>query len=277
MINTLAVLVIFLYAFSSFAKAKPEKNLATNYKAATAHLTTICQVGQVAFTLNIGDDNNESDYDRAEQGYPYFWIVTAKGRSVSGLPPKEYNELLFLSPHGIGTSLCKDTTAFLRPDGGVVIFVRQSSKGPSSKLAAIFYNPKRGKVVAYARNIGFSDQIESLGKELFFSIKNTPTDLASFNVTVQGKKSETTEEVFEYWNKVSRRNDQVVVAVNPELTWSKSTYRSYFKSKAAFDKAFGWSAADKKYAYRWVYRVTMPDCIRISPTRFADGKGWICK
>lgn len=275
MINAFTVLAVFLFSFLLRAQEKTEKNLPTNYKAATAHLSTTCQVGKAIFTLNIGDDNSEADPDRKEQGFPYFWIVTAKGRSVSALPPKEYNQLLFLTPHA--NSLCKDTEAFLRPDGGVAIFVRQSSKPSNGKLTAVFYNPKRGQVVAYARNIGYADKIESVGKELFFPIRNNPTDLASFNVTVGGKKSETTEEVFEYWNKVSRRNDQVVVTVNPDLTWTRSAFRPYFKSKAAFDKAFGWSAPDKKYAYRWVYRVTSPDCIRISPTRFADSKNWICK
>jgi len=96
---------------------------------------------------------------------------TAKGRSVSALPPKEYNELLFLTPKS-QNSLCKDTEAFLRPDGGVAIFVRQKSRPSGNKLSAIFYNPKRGKVVAYLRNIGYADQIEGVGKELFFPVKN---------------------------------------------------------------------------------------------------------
>lgn len=265
----------FLLSLSVHAEEKVEKNLPTNYKAATAHLTTTCQVGKAIFTLNLGDDNSEADPERKEFGFPYFWIVTAKGRTVSALPPKEYNELLFITPKG--KSVCKDTEAFVRPDGGVAIFVFQNTRPFGNNLTVSFYNPKRGKVIAYARNIGYSDKIESFGKELFFPIKSNPTDLASFDVTVGGKKSQTSEEVFEYWNKVSRKNDKVIVSVNPQLTWTKSIYRSYFKSKAAFEKAFDWSEPDKKYGYHWVYRVTSPDCIRVSPTRFADSKNWICK
>lgn len=266
---------VFFTSLNSYSQQTLEKKLPTNYKAATAHLTTTCQVGKAVFTLNIGDDNTTPDSERQEFGFPYFWIVTARGRSRSALPPKEYNQLLFITPKG--ASVCKDTEAFVRPDGGVAIFVKQNNRPSADKLGVVFYNPKKGQVVAYSRNIGFSDRIESVGKELFFPVKDSPSDLASFNVTVGGKKSETIEEVFEYWNKVSRRNSQVIVSVNPELTYKRSAYKSYFKNQTAFDKAFAYSPEDKKYGYRWVYRVTTPDCIRISPTRFADGKNWICK
>ncbi|MFZ3231288.1 MAG: hypothetical protein WA160_13855 [Pseudobdellovibrio sp.] len=266
---------LFLYLINGHAEEQKEKLLPANYNAATVHQTTTCQVGKIAFTLNLGDDSKEVDEERKRFGFPYFWIVTAKGRSVSAVPPKEYNELLFLTPNA--KSICKDTVAFLRPDGGVAIFVHQNTRPFGNNLTVTFYNPKRGKVMAFARSIGYAEKIESIGKELFFPIKSNPTDLATFLVTVGGKKSQASEEVFEYWNKVSRKNEQVIVSVNPDLTWARTIYRPYFKTKALFEKAFGWSAPDKKYAYRWVYRVTSPDCIRVSSTRFADSKNWICK
>lgn len=274
-------LAVFIMSISSYGQQAVEKHqgveklLKANYNAANPHVSTTCQVGKAEFTLNLGDDSQELDPEHKEFGYPYFWIVTAKGRKLSALPPKEYNELLFLAP--TATSLCKDTTAFLRPDGGVAIFALQNHRPFGNSLAVVFYNPKRGKVIAFSKNIGSSEKVESVGNEIYFPIRSNPTDLASFMVTVGGKKSQTQEEVFEYWNKVGRKNDNVVVSVLRDITWTRSIYKPYFKTKADFEKAFGWSETEKKYGYRWVYRITSPDCIRVSSTRFADSKNWICK
>lgn len=257
------------------AAEREEKNLQANYQKAVAHLTSKCRIGKINFSINIGDDSKDIDDERREFGYPYFWVTSKDRKTVAVLPAKEYNELLFLKP--TSPSLCEDTVAFSQPQGVIAIFARQNNRPFNDYLAVAFYEPMKNKVLAFERKLGVADKVEPTAEGFSFPIFDSPTDFTSFEVTVHGKKSQTSEEVFSYWNKAKLDKDKIVIAVDREQTWKRSGYQQYFKSQASFENAFGWDDKKGRYAFQWVYRIQSPDCIRVSATRFADSRDWICK
>ncbi|MEK7355019.1 MAG: hypothetical protein AAB250_01120 [Bdellovibrionota bacterium] len=88
----------------------------------------------------------------------------------------------------------------------------------------------------------------------------------------------TTEEVFEYWARPVRKGTIVTSEFDRALTWTRSSYKNYFKSRAEFEKAFGWDGKKKIYSMHWVYRVKTPDCIAPDRARKADDPKvkWYC-
>ena len=252
---------------ASPANTDDEKILKPNYKTATKKSETKCKLGKYIFQLYLGDEGKPADEDRKDFGYPYFWIASGKKKAVSGLPPKEYNELLFLSPKG--PSLCQNTAAFRQKDGSVAIFLRQNNRPFLDKLSIIYYHPAQHKVIAFQRNIGISNHVEKIPEGFAYKIFDGPTDVVSMNVTVQGQPTQTSEKIFEYWNVVTRSGNKIITRTDRKVTWAKSPYQAYFKSQDDFEKAFGWDEKTQSYLNQWVYQVKEPNCIHPSKDRIA--------
>jgi hypothetical protein len=142
----------------------------------------------------------------------------------------------------------------------------------------VFFDPTKRRTVAYNRNLGVSDHVEKVSNGFAFKVFSPPTDAVSFNVTVRGHASSTTEETFEYWNLLTRRDDQTHVEADPSVTWARSIYRPYFKSRDEFEKAFGFDKEKGIYQNKWIYRVKEPNCIQPSKERRAVSINakWFC-
>lgn len=279
------MLIVFAaLAFVSIATAQvekeKEKDLNPQYSTAVTRLKTTCQTGKHRFDLKIGEEGKAQDKGEADErkmfGYPLFWIEPEKGESLSALPPKQYNEILFLKPQG--QSICKDTVAFSQEDGTVAIFIRQNNRPFEDYLSVVFYDPAQQKVLASEREVAVADQVEKNPEGFIYKVEDLPTDVVTFTTTVHGQKLETIEDVFSYWGVVSLNNGKAVKKINRTLTWERSLYRSYFKSLADFDKAFSWDEKQQAYKVGWVYRVKNPDCIQPAIDRkiaYGDSH-WFC-
>ena len=279
-----ALLIVIVSAFSlgtpmSVANAtemRSEKTLKPDFTKLFSQQSADCEVGKNRFRLNLGTEEKEADPEYSGLGYPYFWITSEGGKPVAGLPSLEHNQLLFLDPKS--ESVCKGTFAIALKDGTVWIFLQQSGRPFQDRLSVSIFDPKKGKVVTSQRDLGPSSKIEKGENGPVYLIRDQPSDIAQFTVTVKGQISTTTEEVFEYWARPVRKGTIVTSEFDRALTWTRSSYKNYFKSRAEFEKAFGWDGKKKIYSMHWVYRVKTPDCIAPDRARKADDPKvkWYC-
>ena len=275
-----ACLLLILPAIASAAEkpAKAEMRVKADYKHAVSHFSAKCRVGTSEFTLHLGDTLKEPDSESVEMGFGLAWLTFGKKGLVEALPAMQYNELLFLKPKG--DSLCDETLALKQANGTVAIFLRQNGRPFEDFLSVIFFDPKKNKVLASRRELGRASVVEETSKGTEFMIKDSPSDVGDFTVTVKGKTSKTSEEVTETWNLISREGGKVIVATDKDRTWEKSKYQGYFKNQAEFDKIFGWDDKAKVYSGFLIYHTDDPDCIQVQvgkARKATNEDPWTCR
>ncbi len=242
-----------------------------------SHAHTSCDLNGKKWELHLGDFSQADNDEAKEFGYTTFWIQPAGGApKIIGFPVKPYTTMLFLSSHT--PSICADTPAFKTADGTIGIFVRVENRPFNDKLAVVFFDPEKNQIVAQNQDLGISEQVEPTPNGLAYRVYDPASDYENYTVEVRGKSLKASEETFAFWQTIDRTKSRVVGVANADLTWQRSNYKSYFKSQADFEKAFGWDSRHHLYKNIWIYRTENPACLQAAKER-APLKGdthWNC-
>lgn len=269
--------VLGLLALSTLALAGAAHETQTQ-----AHEQARCRVGKSTFEVLLGNDVKEDDPEFRDFGYPYVWIRPQGRKPVQAMAESPQGSFLFLeAPPGASSGgVCDKAFAVHQADGKVAILLKQNDRPLADQLAVIFYDPVRRKVVATHRGLGTFGKIEKTRDGFVAELALGQADDSRFPVVVKGKSHETREDAFSAWSRVKVRDGKVVALADADLTWNRSRWKPFFKSRAEFDRAFGLDPAKGAYSAVRVFSIdSSPPCLQATPDR-SPKKGdlhWHCK
>lgn len=282
----LGVLTSLFLLISVTAHSTDEKTLSPIFENTFVHLKTNCKVGEMEFEILLANDLKEEDEEYRDFGYPYVWVRIGKRAPFLGLEAREYNELLFLETSkgnrngGKKAEGCEKTFAYQMKDGTIAVLLRQNDRPMPDQVAVFYFDPGAGKTVAGNRELGAFKEVTKTDDGFEVEVAMGPTDLAINTVQLNGQLYGAEELTLSYWVKVQSANGSVKASLDPDLTWKKSQWANYFKSREEFDRAFGLDLKKGTYANQWIYLIrTTPWCIQPLPYRTIKGSdtAWHCK
>lgn len=221
-------------------------------KETEAHLQTACRISGNKAELMLRFDKKQPAELREFSGAPILFLQTKKNthliEDLTAPHPGDFSFVPITEKSG-----CDGTQAFSLSKNTLAILYSQDNRPFQAIYKVVFWDAKKDKIL-FRQSLGPVSQYMKVKNGFAFSTIVERSDADSIEMTTSaGLKMNASDKDLEALQVLKFDGKDVKIEFDPDLSFEKSPWKKFFKSKDDYLLTIGWSEAEKKIKNQVVY------------------------